>query len=111
MVKVREDKDLEGLNKQKTDLKTKQEWESKQKMDKIDSEKYTEEMVQKIGEQLKGISPKDWVWNSGHLWKLRKKISPIPTEPPNAMENQDGVFMTNPLVIQKEVIHYLKKTV
>ena len=66
-------------------------------------------MVEKIREELKGINAEDGGWNSGHLWKLRKKISPKPADPPTAMENQDGVLLTDPTELQKESLKYYER--
>ena len=67
-------------------------------------QKYSEEIYCKIKEELKGINYDEGGWNSGHLWKLRRKISPRPEDPPTAMENQEGVLLTDPVEIQNEVI-------
>ena len=113
-VKVKEnvDKELEGFYKQKAELKNKEDIASKQKLADIEAEmaeKYAEDMVKKIREELKGVNSEDGGWNSGHLWKLRKKISPRPSDPPTAMENTDGVLLTDPIEIQKEAIKYFEQ--
>ena len=73
------------------------------------ADKYAEDMVQKIREELKDINSEDGGWNSGHLWKLRKKISPRPTDPSTAMESEEGVLLTDPVEIQKEALKYFEK--
>ena len=113
-VKVKEkvDKALEDLYKQKAELKSKKDTASKQKMEEIEAEmadKYAEDMVQKIREELKDINSEDGGWNSGHLWKLRKKISPRPTDPSTAMESEEGVLLTDPGEIQKEALKCFEK--
>ena len=45
----------------------------------------------------KGHNSEDGGWNSGYLWKLRRKILPRPSDPPTAMENQNGIILTDPL--------------
>ena len=72
-------------------------------------EKYSEEMYSKIKEELKGINYEEGGWNAGYLWKLRRKISPRPQDPPTAMENNEGVLLTDPNEIQKEAIRYYQK--
>ena len=106
------DKELEGLYKEKARLKTMHDTDSETKLEKVEAEmaeKYAEEMVEKIREELKGINAEDGGWNSGHLWKLRKKISPKPADPPTAMENQDGVLLTDPTELQKESLKYYER--
>ena len=102
-------KELETLYKEKAKLKTMHDSFSIKKLEEVESEmaeKYAEDMVEKIREELKGINAEDGGWNSGHLWKLRKKVSPRPTDPPTAMESKDGVILTDPIEIQKEALKY-----
>ena len=92
------DKDLENLYKQKAELKHKDNRESKKRLEEVEAKmanKYSEEMYMKIKEELDGINCDDGGWHSGHLWKLRRKLSPRPSDPPTAMINTDGVRLTD----------------
>ena len=89
------DKVLEDLYKKKAALANKKDPESIKLLEegeKYMEEKYSEDMYGKIKEELKGINYEEGGWNSGHLWKLRRKISPRPVDPPTAMENPEGVL-------------------
>ena len=67
-------------------------------------------MYSKIKEELKGIIYEEGGWNAGFLWKLRRKIFPRPEYPPTAMENIEGVLLTDPNEIQKEAIKYYQNS-
>ena len=103
------DKKLENLYTKKTELKSKEDAESKKLLDELEiemAEIYSENMANKIKEELKGINCEDGGWNPQSLWKLRSKLSPRPVESPTAMENKDGILLTDPVEIQKEALKY-----
>ena len=82
--------------------------DSKRKLEEVElemAEKYSKDIYNKIKEELKGINSEDGAWNSGYLWKLRRKIHPRPSDPPTAMENQNGILLTDPKEIQKESLN------
>jgi hypothetical protein len=58
--------------------------------------------------QLKGCTDsEEGGFNTGALWKLKKKLSPKQTEPPTAMKDSNGKILTNDKDIQKEAMkHY-----
>ena len=62
-----------------------------------------------IKTELQGINSEDGGWNPGYLWKLRKKISPRPVDPPTAMKNSIGVLLTDPIEIQRESVKYYQQ--
>ena len=72
------------------------------------AEEYSEDMYRKIHEELKGINSEEGGWNPGYLWKLRDKLHPKPRDPPTAMENKDGVLLTDPIEIEKEALDHYK---
>ena len=64
---------------------------SKKELEEVEielAEKYSDKMYNKIKEELAHIDSEDGVFNSGRLWKLKKKLSPKPHDPPTAMKNQ-----------------------
>ena len=78
-----------------------------QQVEKELNEKYAEKMQTKINNELKGVDSEEGGWNAGQLWKLRKKLSPRPLDPPMAMESKDGVLLTDHNEIAKEALkHY-----
>ena len=93
-IKVTEktDKKLEEMYQKKTELKNKEDDESKKKLLELElemAEEYSEDMYRKIHEELKGINSEEGGWNPRYLWKLRDKLHPKPRDPPTAMENKD----------------------
>ena len=64
-------------------------------------------MYQTTKQELKGINSEDGGWNSGYLWKLKKKMSSRLTDPPTAVENKHEVLLTDPTEIMEESLkHY-----
>ena len=103
------DKELEELYQKRGELRNQTNAESKKKLEDIEkvmADKYSEEMYYKIKEELKEINSEDGGWNSGFLWKLKNKVSPRPTDPPTAMENMDGILLTDPTEIMEESLKY-----
>ena len=70
--------------------------------------KYSEDMYKKIKDELKGMSCEDGGWNPGHLWKLKTKISPRPVDPPTAIENSNGILLTDQQKYKKEPYFIMK---
>ena len=52
-------------------------------------------MFNKINDEINGIQGDEGGYNPGHLWKLKKKLSPKHSEPPIAMKDGDGNILTN----------------
>ena len=103
--------DLEEMYKKKTELKRKNYPESLKLIEKLEldmAEKYSEDMASKIREEIKGVNCEDGGWNPQNLWKLRSKLTPRPMDPPTAMENAEGVLLTDPEEIQKESLKYFE---
>ena len=103
--------DLEEMYKKKTELKRKNDPESLKLIEKLEldmAEKYSEDMASKIREEIKGVNCEDGGWNPQNLWKLRSKLTPRPMDPPTAMENAEGVLLTDPEEIQKESLKYFE---
>ena len=111
-VKEKVDSEMEALYAKRSELRNKEDNESKQKLKVVEKElddKYAEDMQNKIQHELKGINSEEGGWNSGQLWKLKKKLSPRPSEPPTAMESDNGVLLTAPDQIANEAVkHYTK---
>ena len=52
--------------------------------------------INKIMKEVQGLEEaEDGGFNSGKLWKLKKKLSPKSNEPPTAMEDSEGKLLTN----------------
>ena len=100
------DKILEALYSRRRLLRTKTDKTSEQELQKVEqelSDKYAEKMFSKIKEEVNGIeNSEDGGFNSGKLWKLKKKLSPKHNDPPTAMYNSDGTLLTAEEDILKE---------
>ena len=55
---------------------------------------------EKIKEEIEGIKCEEGGFNSGKLWKLKKKLFPQSRDPPTAMLDQDGNLVTDSSQIQ-----------
>ena len=42
-------------------------------------------------------------------WKLRNKLHPRPVDPPTAMENMDGMLLTDNMEIEKEALNHFNR--
>ena len=105
------DKVLEALYYKRNILRSKDDIKSKDELDKVEEElasKYSEKMYSKMKAQLKGCTDsEEGGFNTGALWKLKKKLSPRHTEPPTAMKDSNGKILTDAKDIQNEAMkHY-----
>ena len=111
-IKDKVDLVLEELYNQRAKLRTKEDNESKEKLKEIEKEmadKYSEDMYNRIKKEVKGMNSEEGGWNPGHLWKLKQKISPRPTDPLTAMMNEEGVLITEPEEIEKLALQHYQK--
>ena len=100
------------MYEKKTQLSNKNDEESKKKLEEVElkmAERYSEDMYKKIHEELKGMNSEDGGWNLGYLWKLRNKLHPRPVDPQTAMENVDGVLLTDSIEIEKEALNHFNR--
>ena len=105
------DKELEDLYDLRRELKGKDDSESKIKLKEVEEElanKYSEEMYDKIKGELKDIN-EETGWNPGHLWKMKKKLSPRQSDPPAAMKSTEGKLLTDKNEILNEAVKYFEK--
>ena len=68
-----------------------------------------EKMYQKIKSEIDCIDNEDGGFNSGKLWKLKKKLSPVNSDQPTAMKNSEGLLLTNDDEIKEEAKKHYKK--
>ena len=105
------DETLENLYNKRRILRTKTDIKSKNELKELEdelAEKYSEKMYKKIKDEIDCINSEDGGFNSGKLWKLKKKLSPRSTDPPTAMKNRDGNLMTNDEEIKEEAKKHYK---
>ena len=67
-------------------------------------------MASKILNEVKGLeNDEEGGFNSGKLWRLKKKLCPRANEPPAAMLNSEGKLLTTDSDIKEEAIKHYKK--
>ena len=106
------DDELEKLYNKRRVLKNKTDAESKIELEQLENEmaeKYSEKMYKKIKEEIDCINSEDGGFNSGKLWKLKKKLSPTNIDPPTAMKNSEGDLLTNDDEIKEEAKNHYRK--
>ena len=85
---------------------------SKKDLDKVENElaeKYSEKMYNIIKHEIAGVDSEDGGFNSGRLWRLKKKLAPTKYEPPTAMKNSEGQLLTSDDDIKKEAVRHYEK--
>ena len=103
---------LEKLYCKRRILRSKQDQTSKNELELVENElaeKYSETMFNKIMEGVKGCDNSDeGGFNTGHIWKLKKKLSPRVNDVPSAMKNSEGKLLTNQGDILEEAVKHYK---
>ena len=56
--------------------------------------------------EIKVMNSDEGGYNPGHLWKLKKKLSPRYTEPPTAMRDSNGKLLTSEEDIKTETVRH-----
>ena len=101
---------LEKLYDKRRVLRSQTSEKSKAELAKVDAElaeKYSEKMYKHIKEEIEGIDSEDGGFNSGKLWKLKKKLSPNIIDPPTAMKDSGGKLLTTDEEVKEEAMkHY-----
>ena len=86
-------KELERLYDKRRILRSQKNDLAKKELATVEKEladKYGEQMYKYIKEEIECIDSEDGGFNSGKLWKLKKKLSPSNFDPPTAMKDSDG---------------------
>ena len=84
------DPELENLFNKRRFLRTKYDEASKDELEKLKddlAEKYSESNYKKIKDEVRAMSGEEGGYNPGHLWKLKKKLVPLQSDPPTAMND------------------------
>ena len=92
-----DDEEIE-LNTKRKQLKHKNDEKSKSELEIIEqklAEKYSTKNYNIIKEEVANIKVEEGGLNSGHLWRLKKKLSPRCRDPPTAMMDKNGVLHTS----------------
>jgi hypothetical protein len=59
---------------------------------------------EKINEEIQNIDCDEGGLHSGHLWKLKKKLSPKCRDPPTAMLDRAGNLLTSNEAIEEHAV-------
>ena len=107
------DTEMEKLYNERRLLKSKTDPHSKKELDKIEEKlatKYSDKMCKIIlGEVKDSNDSEEGGFNTGSLWKIKKKLSPRPVEPPTAMKSKDGKLLTDKDDILNEAVKHYKE--
>ena len=106
------DKEIEKLFEMRRILKNLHDEKSKDDLAKVEkelAEKCAESNYKKIREEIDNIKTDEGGFNSGHLWKLKKKLSPKCRDPPTAMVDREGNLVTSNEAIEAIAIETYKK--
>ena len=89
--------EYEKLHEKWIEIRNKDDDESKNKTKHLEEElanKYANEIYEKIQEEIEGLNCEDDGLNSGHIWKLKKKLHTNYPDPPASMTDQSGNLIT-----------------
>ena len=105
-------KEIEVLFNQRRSLRNKKDTESKKELEKVESklaDLCAKHNYEKIMDEINAINYDEGGFNSGHLWKLKKKISPKCRDPPTAMLDECGNVLTGEKAIEHLAVKTYKK--
>ena len=105
-------KEIEELFSRRKVLRTKTDAKSKEELKQVEDDlanKCAQDNYEKIKEELDGINCEEGGFNSGKLWKLRKKLFPKSRDPPTAMMDMDGNLITSVDSIQDLALETYRK--
>ena len=104
--------EIETLFNQRRILRNKKDAQSKNDLEKVEqnlAELCAKQNYEKIKEEIDNINCDEGGINSGHLWKLKKKISPKCRDPPTAMLDDDDNIVTGEKALEKLALKTYKK--
>ena len=111
---TKKDHQLEDLYNKRRYLRTKEDQNSKEELEQLEeklAQKYSESMYKKIKHELKAMNGEEGGYNPGHLWKLKKKLSPQQRDTPTTMKDESGKLLTTTDEIVKEAQKHYRKVV
>ena len=90
----------------KTDVKSKHDLEE---VEKKLADMCAQKNYETIKEEIENIDCEEGGVNSGHLWKLKKKLSPKCRDPPTAMLDNMGNLLTSTHALEALAVETYKK--
>ena len=97
-VNNKKEKEHDVLYNKWTNLRTKEDAESKEECNRIENEiatKFSSYYSDKIEKEAAKIDTETGGFNSGSMWKLKKEMFPQSRDPPTAMLDRNGVLQTD----------------
>ena len=94
----RPNKEMEELFKKRQRLKASKDEKSRKDLEEVEeqlADLCAQDNFEKINEEINGINCDEGGFNSSHLWKLKKKLSPRCRDPPTAMMDSKGNLVTS----------------
>ena len=73
------------------------------------ADKMAEDLFSIVKEEVKNIESDEGGFNSGHLWKLKKKLRPKQINNPTAMLNKDGKLVTSKTELKEVTLEHFRK--
>ena len=108
----RPNKEIEELFNQRRLLRHKNDETSIKELEDVErklAEKCAKDNYHKIMEEVNNIDCEEGGVHSGHLWKLKKKLSPKCRDPPTAMMDSHGNLVTSEKAIEALSVETYKK--
>ena len=111
-VSEKKNEEIDVLFQKRRLLKNKTDDNSKEELRKVEeelAEKFAKENYDKINEEIEGIESDTGGTQIGKLWQLKKKLCPRSRDPPTAMIDEYGNYVTSPAAIEKLAIRTYEK--
>ena len=102
-------KEMEDLFNKRQKLKNLKDEKSRHEMEEVENklaEMCAQSNYEKIKEEIDNINCDEGGFNSGHLWKLKKKLSPRGRDPPTAMLDPFGNLVTSTAGVGKLALNH-----
>ena len=111
-IKTSDVTEIDKLFNERTRLRHKSDKESKDKISEIEkklADQMAEDLFKIVKEEVKNIESDEGGFNSGHLWKLKRKLRPQHIDNPTAMLNKDGKLVTSKEELKETALLHFEK--
>ena len=110
-VTEKSNKEIDELFNRRRELRGKTDEYSRAELERVETklaDLCAEVNYKKIKDEISNIKCEEGGINSGHLWKLKKKLNPKCRDPPTAMMDPEGNLITTPHLIQNLALDVFK---
>ena len=104
--------EIESLFNQRRKLRSSRDEKSRCELEEVEkklADFCAQSNYEKIKEEIENINCDEGGFNSGHLWKLKKKMSPKCRDPPTAMLDNQGNLVTTAKAIEALAVETYRK--